>query len=155
MSTPFAPFFVLLCYVIETSSLEDLKVLQDFVISLDVVRGSSDTVSKLYWLCHVMCDAALSYVEAKLQQQDQYLGPVGDEFEMYLNQLGLIPGACPAVVPATDTSTTVQSNGQTTYIADWFSGSVNMIGLLEEDLSHIGSGGNGVVPQNFPGQDPL
>ena len=140
--TPFAPFFVLFCYVIETASLDDLRLLQEFVDSLDEARDASETIDKLYRLCQVMCDVAGLYVEAKSQQQQGHnMAPIGDEFEMYLSQLGFMPtedqtmgnsGSNTTAGPATLSSQAAQ-------IADWFSGNRNMMGLLEEDLSHIDS----------------
>lgn len=140
--TPFAPFFVLFCYVIETTSLVDLRVLQDFVDSLEGGRGLSEPIDKLYRLCRVMCDIATFYVEAKGQQQqsDNSIS-IGDEFEMYLSQLGFIPNDDQAMTntDTTDAGAPLQGSGQVAQLADWFVGSRNMIGLLEEDLSQIES----------------
>lgn len=138
--TPFAPFFVIFCYVIETSSLDDLKLLQEFVISLDTARDASETINKLYCICQVMCDVAGLYVEAKSQQmEDQSMAPIGDEFEMYLGQLGFMPTEDQAMVHAEDGDRPHLVTGQVAQIADWFSGNRNMMGLLEEDLSQIDS----------------
>lgn len=140
--TPFAPFFVLFCYVIETSSLADLKVLQDFVDSLEGGRGLSEPIDKLYLLCKVMFDIAKLYVEAKTQQQqDENSIFIGDEFEMYLSQLGFIPNEDQVMANAStnDAGVPAQGSGQVSQLADWFFGSRNMIGLLEEDLSQIDS----------------
>ncbi|KJZ74289.1 hypothetical protein HIM_06295 [Hirsutella minnesotensis 3608] len=138
--TPFAPFFVLFCYVIETSSADDLKLLQEFVDSLDACRDCSETIDKLYRLTNVMVDAAGLYVEAKArQQQDQTMAPIGDEFEMYLSQLGFMPTEDQAIANAPNTRGPPIANGQVAQIADWFSGNRNMMGLLEEDLSQIES----------------
>ncbi|GAB0137523.1 hypothetical protein EsDP_00005783 [Epichloe bromicola] len=139
--TPFAPFFVLFCYVIETASLDDLRLLQEFVDSLDEARDASETIDKLYRLCQVMCDMASLYVEAKSQQQQDHTTiPIGDEFEMYLGQLGFMPSEDQTMASAGNTTTGPAAlSGQAAQIADWFSGNRNMIGLLEEDLSHIHS----------------
>lgn len=146
--TPFAPFFVLFCYVIETGSLDDLQLLQEFVDSLDEARDASETIDKLYRLCQVMCDLAGLYVEAKTQQQqDQTMVPIGDEFDMYLSQLGFMPSEDQALAnPNAGVNASVNPvgrpptlTGQAAQIADWFSGNRNMMGLLEEDLSHIDS----------------
>ncbi|PHH60176.1 hypothetical protein CDD81_2062 [Ophiocordyceps australis] len=136
--SPFAPFFVIFCYVIETLSVEDLKLLKDFVASLDVARSSSLSIQKLQRLCHVMCEVAGLYIEARSQQQeDQTMVPIGDEFEMYLSQLGVMPVDDVALAQAQDNGTSMPMDGQVAQIADWYSGSRNMIGLLEEDLSQI------------------
>ncbi|KAM4060939.1 fungal specific transcription factor [Hirsutella rhossiliensis] len=134
--TPFTPFFVLICYVIETSSLEDLKLLQDFISSFKSSRRDSETIEKFYRLCQVMCDAVGIYVEAKLQQQDQLTRPIGDEFEMYWSQLGFMTEEQSAIDRAF-TEAPGQRNAQVTPMTDWFLGSRNIVGLLEEDMSQI------------------
>ncbi|PHH78744.1 hypothetical protein CDD80_6295 [Ophiocordyceps camponoti-rufipedis] len=132
--TPFAPFFVLFCYVIETSSTEDLHLLRELVASLSEPRANSESVDKLYRLMQVMVDIAGLYVEAKTQQlQDQTMVSIGDEFDMYLSQLGFMPTEDHTM----SNNTPGDDRGQTTQIADWFSGNRNMMGLLEEDLSQI------------------
>lgn len=148
MLTPFAPFFVLFCHIIETLSSSDLKILQEFVASIETLQDASETVEKLCRVFQVYRDVAMVYVEAKSQQQeDQTMIPIGDEFDMYLSQLGFMPGV-------EDGSGSMQapnpqhpgqsgpmpmgpSGGQAAQMADWFSGSRNMFGLLEEDLSQI------------------
>lgn len=168
--TPFAPFFVLVCYVIETSSADDLKILKEFVASLALARDSSEAVEKLYRLCQVMYDVLTLYVEAKSQQQqDQSVVPIGDEFEMYLSQLGLMPMEDQTMTGAgghdggggvqPGNSGQVPHHAQVAQIADWFVNNRNMMGLLEEDLSHIESyrwmqPGGGHLPQQQspPGQ---
>lgn len=65
--------------------------------------------------------------------------PIGDEFDMYLSQLGFMPSEDQAMAHAQDNGGPPPANGQVAQIADWFSGNRNMMGLLEEDLSHIES----------------
>jgi hypothetical protein len=135
MVVPFAPFSILFCYIIETLSIEDLKLLEDFVASIESLRECSETVEKLYRLFQVMRDVAVVYVEAKTQQEgDQTMIPIGNEFDMYLSQLGFIPTDDQTMVDQTNHQ--VQSNMQA-QMAGWLSGNRNMFGLLEEDLSQI------------------
>ena len=89
-----------------------------------------------------MCDIATFYVEAKGQQlQSDNSISIGDEFEMYLSQLGFIPNDDQAMAntDTTEAGAPIQGSGQVAQLADWFVGSRNMIGLLEEDLSQIDS----------------
>lgn len=142
MLTPFAPFFVLFCYVIETSSASDMQILNDFLHSLNVSRHTSETIEKLYRLCQVMCDAAKLYLEAKSQQQqDQNMASIGDEFEMYLGQLGFMPAEDQAAYEARNSigggSVGGPPRGDVAQIADWYTGNQKMIDLLESDLTHI------------------
>ncbi|KAM6535772.1 hypothetical protein FALCPG4_005312 [Fusarium falciforme] len=145
--TPFAPFFVLFCYVIETLSAEDLDLLNKFAASIAEAVDSSETMTKLFRLCHVMSNVAALYVEAKSQQQeDQAMVPIGDEFEVYLSQLGFMPTVDQqAMNAANDPNAVFHEGSQVAQMADWMSGSRNLLGLLEEDISQIGG------PQ-WPGQ---
>jgi hypothetical protein len=130
---------VLFCYVIETSSLEDLATLDKFVESLRGARDASETVEKLYLLCQVMYDIAALYVDAKSKQQlDETMMPLGDEFQMYLNQLGFVPMEDQTLMgSAANQSGPGQGQAQVAQIADWFMGSQKMIGLLDQDLSQM------------------
>ncbi|UZP38008.1 hypothetical protein NXS19_005824 [Fusarium pseudograminearum] len=138
--TPFAPFFVLFCYVIETSSPEDLRLLCDFSTSIGETSDASETMQKLSRLCQVMSNVAALYVEAKSQQQeDQTMVPIGDEFDVYLSQLGFMPVMDPNVnTTGSDPNAAFPDNSQVAQMADWMSGSRNLLGLLEQDISQIG-----------------
>ncbi|RBR23732.1 uncharacterized protein FIESC28_03528 [Fusarium coffeatum] len=138
--TPFAPFFVLFCYVIETSSAEDLRLLSDFSTSIGETSDASETMQKLSRLCQVMSNVAALYVEAKSQQQeDQTMAPIGDEFDVYLSQLGFMPVMDPNMNTAGgDPNAAFQDNSQVAQMADWMSGSRNLLGLLEQDISQLG-----------------
>ena len=145
MLTPFAPFFVLLCYVIDTSEVSDLKLLEDFVESLVPAIPWSESSQKLYRLGQVMCRIARYYVEAKQQQgANESMRPIGDEFEMYLGELGFM--SVDQMAPPLDAS--VEPSGHfdqqapelgPAHLADWFSSNQNMLGLMEEDLQEIDS----------------
>lgn len=152
MLTPFAPFFVLFCHVVETLSAGDLRLLQDFVASLEPLRDASETVEKLYRVFQVYRDVAIVYVDAKSRQQgDQNMGPINDEFDMYLSQLGFMPVDDQAASAASSAGRSASGEalpvggggggggGQAAQMAGWFSGSRDMFGLLEEDLSNIES----------------
>ncbi|KAH6973200.1 hypothetical protein BKA56DRAFT_676974 [Ilyonectria sp. MPI-CAGE-AT-0026] len=138
--TPFSPFFVLFCYVIETSSLEDLQLLQDFTKSLEVAADLSEVMKKLWRLCHVMTNVATLYVQAKShQQEDQTMIPIGDEFDLYLSQLGFMPTEDQTPMdPLNQASGAAAGSSQVSQMAEWFSGSRNLLGLLEQDISQIG-----------------
>ncbi|KAM0547862.1 hypothetical protein ACHAPJ_010209 [Fusarium lateritium] len=138
--TPFAPFFVLFCYVIETLSAEDLRLLKEFSASIEETNDTSETMQKLSRLCNVMSNVAALYLEAKSQQQeDQAMVPIGDEFDAYLSQLGFMPVMDPNMNAAGgDPNAAFTENSQVTQMADWMSGSRNLLGLLEQDISQIG-----------------
>lgn len=144
MLTPFAPFFVLFCHIVETLSADDLRILQEFVASVERLRDGSETIRKLCRVFQVYRDVAVVYIEAKSQhQEDQTMVPIGDEFDMYLSQLGFMPLDEQAMIQTAQPSASNpmpaggSGSGQAAQMADWFSGSRNMFGLLEEDLSQI------------------
>ena len=136
--TPFAPFFVLFCYVIETSSADDLRRLFDFVESLRPVSTASEPVMKLYQLCQVLCNVAHAYVEAKSQPTTNS-DPINREFDMYLSALGFPPPDVAAPVSGGDEGLAATAM-QTDHLGNWFSGNQQMMGLLEGDLSQFGQG---------------
>lgn len=134
---PFTPFIVLFCHVIETSNADDLRRLDRFTVGLQPVVSMSQGIEKLHRLCNVLYHVAALYVEAKAQQQqDQGMSMVGNDFDMYLSQLGFISqqhssdstaaggefglGGVPAVNQAR--------------LGDWFSGNRYVMGLMEEDM---------------------
>ncbi|KAI1409868.1 fungal-specific transcription factor domain-containing protein [Hypoxylon sp. FL1857] len=139
---PFIPFIVIFCLVIETSCADDLQRLADFVQSLEAAVDLSHSIGKLHQLCQVLYNVAQLYIEAKAQQPvDQDMVPVGNEFNMYLSQLGFMPmdesmGNFDVGGDSMD-----RSMAQTTQLGDWFSGNNYVMGLLEEDLSGINPSG--------------
>ena len=142
MLTPFAPFFVLFCHVVETLSGDDLKIIQEFVASIESLQDASETIEKLCRVFQIYRDVAVVYVEAKSQQQeDETMVPIGDEFDMYLSQLGFMPSEDMSMAAHANQPSVTQPmqppDGQVAQMGDWFSGSRNMFGLLEEDLSQI------------------
>ncbi|GIJ85287.1 hypothetical protein Asppvi_004143 [Aspergillus pseudoviridinutans] len=155
--SPFVPFIVLFCHVIEASSRDDLGRLEDFVSSLAPICFLSEAITKLHSLCQVLSNVARLYVEARAQaqiQENQDLVSVGQEFDTYLSALGLAPasgvGGSRWNTAASDSlaarSMPVLENsmgGQDlpagfipqTQLGSWFSGNQHMMGLLEEDMS--------------------
>jgi hypothetical protein len=89
---PFIPFISLFCHIIETSDADDLRRLAEFVDTLKPVLAVSEAITKLHRVCQVLYNVARLYVEAKAQQQqDQEMTIVGNDFDMYLSQLGFMP----------------------------------------------------------------
>ncbi|KAB5547153.1 hypothetical protein GE09DRAFT_1174924 [Coniochaeta sp. 2T2.1] len=146
---PFAPFIVLFCHVIETSDKEDLERLERFIDSLNISRAVSSAVDKLHRLCRIMTDVAVLYVEAKeneKQRLDANMAPLGNDFNIYLSQLGFMPPMPAGPSPGFETpggaaggmdSDMMNAQYQATQLGDWFEGGRNMMGLVEEDFSHF------------------
>ncbi|KAF7525768.1 hypothetical protein G7054_g10996 [Neopestalotiopsis clavispora] len=133
---PFIPFIVIFCHVIETSSGADLPLLGKFVQSLQASREVSAAIDKLHQLSKVLYNVALLYVEAKTQQSlDQDMVPVGNEFDMYLSQLGFMPMDETVAGAGGVGGDLTRDMLQTAQLGDWFSGGNHIMGLVEEDLS--------------------
>jgi hypothetical protein len=94
-------------------------------------------MEKFCRLSKVLYQIATLYVEAKAQaheQLDQDMSMIGNDFDMYLGQLGFFPSqqqnpshdmVMPGDIPADQAST---------QLGDWFSGNSHIMGLLEVDL---------------------
>lgn len=132
---PFTPFFVLFCYVIETSSEMDLLLVRDFASSLQQFNDVSPTMEKLWRLCSAMSTAAAMYVQAKSCREDGNARPASNGFGEYLEQLGFIPSHNMMEQGVEDVASW---NMQAVQINDWFSRSRSMMDLLQQDLSDLG-----------------
>ncbi|KAL5693629.1 hypothetical protein EMGR_004630 [Emarellia grisea] len=157
LCSPFVPFIVIFCHVIETSAREDLARLEDFVASLGPNCFLSEAITKLHSLCQVLSNIATLYVEARAHaqlQENQDLASVGQEFDTYLSALGLAPASGVGGfrwTTAVSDSLAARSmpglgNGMEghdlpagvipqTQLGSWFSGNQHMMGLLEEDMT--------------------
>lgn len=62
--SPFIPFIVLFCYVVEGSG-EDVQLIERFMTTLEPWRGLSAQTDKLYQLCRVLNDLARAYADAR------------------------------------------------------------------------------------------
>ncbi|KAK3331291.1 hypothetical protein B0H66DRAFT_94539 [Apodospora peruviana] len=152
---PFVPYIVLFCHVIETSDADDLRRMAEFVESLAPMCHISEAIDKLHRVCQVLNNVALLYVEAKAQRQQlqqtdntqEDMAMVGNDFDMYLSQLGFIAPSDIAVngggfdgggmngsdIPVIGTG--VDMNPHTSQLGNWFSGNRHILGLVEADPS--------------------
>ena len=137
--TPFAPFFILFCYIIETLSTEDLELLQEFTTSIQGCDNASEVTAKLAKLCRVISDVATLYVEAKSHQQEDAMEDIGGEFDVYLSQLGFLPVVDQSTDPnaGADNMPLLAEDPQLSQVTDWMSGSRNWFGLLDLDVSRL------------------
>lgn len=119
--------------------------MSEFVDSLSPVCSISEAIDKLHRVCQVLYNVAQLYVEAKSQQlQDQDMTMVGNDFDMYLSQLGFISGA--GVHDGNSGGGGVNSsyggngnsnNNNNNFVGNWFSGNRTIMGLVEADLSEF------------------
>lgn len=156
MHCPFTPFMVLFCHAIAAADLSDLRCLGEFVASLQPTGEVIEAAEKLYRLCHVFHRVAELYINAKIKAssdvqtspnaaEDSNAAPYPvNDFDPYLSALGFTSatGLTPFVsngvstgdVPATENESGVAGS---TSLGDWFTGNLNIMALLEADLSNI------------------
>ena len=147
---------VVFCHAIRTSDLDDLQCLGDVVATLQSSGEISEGVERLYRLCHVFYQVAKLYIESKLKQDQalHYQAAVGEgrvsddvpmhaggEFDPYLNALGFGPQGGSMNVPSQrDTTMEEYDPGvgmASAELGNWFAGNLNMMGLLEADLTDL------------------
>ncbi|KAF3003478.1 hypothetical protein E8E13_004017 [Curvularia kusanoi] len=64
LHTPFTPFLVIFCHIIETQSTTDLALLGDFLQSLQPARGTSSAIDKMFLVCDVFHRVAKLFIGA-------------------------------------------------------------------------------------------
>ncbi|EER26066.1 Fungal specific transcription factor, putative [Coccidioides posadasii C735 delta SOWgp] len=151
LQCPFVPFLVIFCHTISSGDLDDLKLLEEVATSLQAAGSLSEGAERLYRLCMVFYQVAKVYVDAKRQEAEntnttseyQPIAYPGEQFDSYLNALGLGPSLAPSmlrghadignndgveVIPELFDVEMAQS------LEDWYLGNRHMMGLLESDF---------------------
>lgn len=64
LHTPFTPFLVIFCHIIETQSTGDLAMLGDFLQTLQPARGTSGAIEKMFLVCDVFHRVAKLFIGA-------------------------------------------------------------------------------------------
>lgn len=164
-----------------------------FTAGLEGLGEVSEPISKLHRLCNALSNVANMYLETKkaaaaaraqmgvsgpggqvvgggggAPAQDQTMYPVGMELDMYLRDLGFMPG--PNGVPATaaevagaiSAGAAAGGGGQmsaggmelfhNSQLGDWFSSNLSMMGMLERDLSGFSPPNNWAASASPHGQ---
>jgi hypothetical protein len=144
--SPFIPFIVLFCHTIETPDTEDLRRLEEFVVSLEPACAFSEPVSNLHRLSQVLFNVAIRYTESKLHRAPNHAGP---NYYMYLSELGFVmpvgnssghlqPHGNSNIGEEVEMLASVQPdlklNTQSAHLNEWFSGSRDMMAVLGDDL---------------------
>ncbi|CCF46569.1 fungal specific transcription factor, partial [Colletotrichum higginsianum] len=88
--TPFIPFIVIFCQVIQTQDKTDLDRLGAFVASIQPAATVSDAAGKLCRLFQVLHNVAARYVDRSGPYDDQTQAT--EEMDMYLRLLGVHHG---------------------------------------------------------------
>ncbi|RDI77480.1 hypothetical protein Vi05172_g12470 [Venturia inaequalis] len=152
LNIPLIPYMVIFCHVITIYSSDDLDLLAAFVESLKPLPDdNSEGIEKLYRLCFVFHQVARLYVEAKAQEartqaQSQANLTAGAAFDPYLSMLGFAPNQAQYLAPewlqTTDIAAAWQKGTVLTAnenIQDWFSGTSNIMSLLDQDIDYLGA----------------
>jgi hypothetical protein len=148
LHAPFTPFTVTFCHIIAnpTNASEDLRLLADFVATLQSLSHLSEGVAKLWRLCDVFQKVADLYVQAKAQEATRMtlknnsaapptqpsMQPAINDIDGYLSAIGFAP-------PATENfanNATGNEQLDASYLNDWFYGNSSLMGLLEQDISY-------------------
>ncbi|KAF2110458.1 fungal-specific transcription factor domain-containing protein [Lophiotrema nucula] len=141
--TPFIPFIVLFCSVLETSDLEDLGRIKNFMLTLEPWVELSEHVERLFRLCQLLHNIALLCVET-MQSQNQHRTqyPQITESGPMLNRDNNMHNFDLDHSPSSSLSYNVQLQdgrgpeltSQSVGSDDWFSGYMNLVGLSEFNL---------------------
>ncbi|KAK1990061.1 fungal-specific transcription factor domain-containing protein [Colletotrichum falcatum] len=89
--SPFIPFIVLFCQVIETQDREDLARLHSFVLFLQETATMSDAAGKMSRLFQVLYSVALRFVEFRATTTQSRQTQASAEMDAYLAALGFPP----------------------------------------------------------------
>jgi hypothetical protein len=151
LHAPFTPFTVTFCHIIAnpTHATDDLRLLADFVATLQSLSHFSEGVAKLYRLCDVFQKVADLYVQAKAQEATRMMlqdnsaapptqpsmQPAINDIDGYLSTIGFAP---PAATENIADNPTGSDQLDATYLNDWFCGNSSLMGLLEQDLTYPG-----------------
>lgn len=87
--SPFVPFIVLFCHIIEARDQTDLDRLGTFVASIQPASDISDAAAKLHRLFQVLHSVALRYVELHSSTPDDGQAEASGEIDRYLAALGI------------------------------------------------------------------
>ncbi|KAL6354842.1 hypothetical protein LRP88_12199 [Fusarium phalaenopsidis] len=87
--SPFVPFIVLFCHIIEARDQTDLDRLGTFVASIQPATDISDAAAKLHRLFQVLHSAALRYFELHASTLDDGQVEASGEINRYLTALGI------------------------------------------------------------------
>jgi len=116
-------------------SQDDLRLLDDFVKSLQRASHISEGIDRFRHLCEIFYKIAESYTSAKSREA------VMSEFDDYLSTLGFVP-------TFNNDGHVDAGPGAASGFQDWYAGNVSLYGLVQEDLSNI-TGLDGGVSEDF------
>ncbi|KAI9146718.1 ATPase [Paramyrothecium foliicola] len=171
--SPFIPFIVLFCHIIETGNGEDLGRLGDFVRSIQSVCDDSNTIANHYRLFQVFHSVAVRYTEIKSApaplrpeelefrgEMDGFLRTMGFQTHQNLvaedrdanagDQVGSPSGF--HMAPSVEMCDGLERTMQVSQTGNWFTLSQQMMDLLdndEVDQPHVSSTGKDEIPASL------
>lgn len=143
---------------------EDVRLLEDFVASLEPARRLSEPIDKFYRLCLAFINVAHAFARTKRQQQHHYVNDAVVGIARHANTVQVHENAYVQSTPvagglnaqpevhhnlgtgATINGTLVHDLQQqqlldvTNNLQDWYSGNASLYGMLEQDFSDPGFG---------------
>jgi len=148
--SPFVPFIVLFCHVIETKNSEDLELLRRFISSLQTRGNVSEGIERHRRLFHVLYNVAAHYVKESQDSTSSEERRFSVDFDAYLSALGFSEGTAlnnyaaesSAVTTSGDKNDGLQHDyhravdpvmwmGNGAQLEDWFYNNEQVLALLE------------------------
>jgi hypothetical protein len=143
---------VTFCHIIAnpTSASADLRLLADFVATLQSLSHMSDGIDKLYRLCDIFQKVADLYVKAKVQEASSMDNPRWNglmaptagpaqpsisDMDGHLSAMGFAPPPPPALDGSGFGSSAENAEFDANYLQDWFSGNSSLTEFLEFDMT--------------------
>ncbi|KAK1573909.1 fungal-specific transcription factor domain-containing protein [Colletotrichum navitas] len=108
--SPFIPFIVLFCQVIETQDRDDLARLHSFVVFLQETATISDAAGRMSRLFQVLYSVALRFVEFRATTPQSRKTEASAEMDAYLAALGFPPKGTVEERPYHDQPSTFNQN---------------------------------------------
>jgi hypothetical protein len=129
---PFFPLVMLFCQTIQErdrdSADADLSRLAEFTATLEASCQFSEAIQQLHRLSQTLHTIASLYTSARAPGTVQLAREDGPDIHQYLNQLG--SGLDETLMPSVTPMVGVE-------FGNWFTGNLDIMGLLEEDLSRF------------------
>ncbi|KAM0328614.1 hypothetical protein ACHAQA_005024 [Verticillium albo-atrum] len=137
--TPFAPFIVIFCHIVESCVATDLPRLQAFVQSLEGISSQSESIAGMFRYFSVLYKVASRYTEMKAPQGLPIMDDSYRDFDAYVHALGLIPTSDQGFGDGTGFSGGSQAEAdggqmQGFQLGEWFNTNQQLLGLMEENL---------------------
>ncbi|UPX18888.1 uncharacterized protein EKO05_0009171 [Ascochyta rabiei] len=155
LHTPFTPFLVIFCHIIETQSTSDLAMLGGFLETLHPARGTSSAIEKMFLVCDVFHRVAKLFIGAAARNSSFSNPTTPDqptqtqlrkELDPFMTRIGInssYDAGCngndfdPYTNAAQSSTTYVSAFAPTANMGEWFSEDQLITTLLGNDFNFI------------------